>query len=93
MRGPDDGAKDEARGVVLSSSIGSSGDSSREVASKGKGEPGWFSVILILTNQIRIGFGFSSLGREWVTNGPVFCIPPVLFKGIDIFLVAFCDLI
>jgi len=47
VRGPDDGAKDEARGVVLSSSIGSSGDSSREEASKGKGEPGWFSVILI----------------------------------------------
>ena len=47
MRGPDDGAKDEARGVVLSLSIGSSGDSSREAASKGKGEPGWFSVILI----------------------------------------------
>jgi len=46
VRGPDDGAKDEARGVVLSSSIGSSGDSSREEASKGKGEPGWFSVIL-----------------------------------------------
>jgi len=47
VRGPDDGAKDEARGVVLSLSIGSSGDSSREAASKGKGEPGWFSVILI----------------------------------------------
>ena len=36
VRGPDYGAKDEARGVVLSSSIGSSGDSSREEASKGK---------------------------------------------------------
>ena len=47
VRGPDDGAKDEARDVVLSSSIGSSGDSSREEASKGKGEPGWFSVILV----------------------------------------------
>ena len=47
VRGPDDGAKDEPRGVVLSSSIGSSGDSSREEAAKGKGEPGWFSVILI----------------------------------------------
>ena len=47
VRGPDDGAKDEARRVELSSSIGSSGDSSREEASKGKGEPGWFSVILI----------------------------------------------
>jgi len=47
VRGPDDGVKDEARGVVLSSSIGSSGDSSQEEASKGKGEPGWFSVILI----------------------------------------------
>ena len=47
VRGPDDGAKDEARSVVLSLSIGSSGDSSREEASKGNGEPGWFSVILI----------------------------------------------
>jgi len=47
VRDPDDGAKDEARGVVLSSSIGSSGDSSREEASKGKCETGWFSVILI----------------------------------------------
>jgi len=46
VRGPDGGAKDEACGVMLSSSIGSSGDSSREEAYKGKGEPGWFSVIL-----------------------------------------------
>jgi len=47
VRGPDDGAKDEARGIVLSSSMGSSGDSSREEASKGKREPGWLSVILV----------------------------------------------
>jgi len=47
MRGPEDVAKEEARGVVLSSSIGSSGDSSRAGASKGKAEPGWFSVILV----------------------------------------------
>jgi len=47
VRGPDDCANDEARGVVLSSSIGSSGDSSWEEASKGRGEPGWFSVMLI----------------------------------------------
>jgi len=26
-------------------------------------------------------------------NGSVFCIPLVLFKGIDIFCVVFCDLI
>ena len=46
VRGPDDAAKDEAWGVELSSSIGSSGDSSREEAWKGKGEPGRFSVLL-----------------------------------------------
>ena len=45
MRGPDDGAKDEARDVVLSLSIRSSGDSSEEEASKGKAEPGGFSDI------------------------------------------------
>ena len=93
VKGPDDGAKDEARGVELSSSpIGSSRDSSREEAPQGKGEPRWLSVILVLQNLIRVGFGLSSLGREWVTNGLVFCIPPVLFKGIDIFLVVFCNL-
>ena len=48
ISGPHDGAKDEARGVeLLSYPIGSSGDSSREEASKGKGEPGWFSDILL----------------------------------------------
>ena len=41
VRGPDERAKDEARGVELSSSpIGSCGDSSREEASKGKGKLG-----------------------------------------------------
>ena len=41
MRGGDDGAKDEARGVELSlSPIGSSGDSSWEQALNGKGEQG-----------------------------------------------------
>ena len=46
-----------------------------------------------LTNLVRIGFGLSPVGRKWVMNGPVVCIPPVLFKAIDIFLVVFCDLI
>jgi len=41
VRGGDDGAKDEARGVKLSlCPIGASGDSSSEQALKGKGEPG-----------------------------------------------------
>ena len=96
MRGPDDGAKDVARSIQLSSCpIGSSGDSSRVVTLKESGERGWFSVILLryqisyLTNVIRIGFDLASLGREWVTSGPVFYIPPVLFKGMHIFLGAF----
>ena len=41
VRGGDDGAKDEARGVeVALSPIGSSGDSSWEQALKGKCQPG-----------------------------------------------------
>ena len=46
-----------------------------------------------LTNLIRIGFGLSSLGREWVTKGFVLRMPPVLFKWINILLVIFWDLI
>jgi len=47
IRGPDDRAQDEGTGVERSSSpIGSSGHLSREEASKGKGERGWFSDIL-----------------------------------------------
>lgn len=101
VRGPDDGVKDEAIDVELSSfPIRSCSDLSREEVSKGNGESGWFSVPFIRRYQMFLFnktdknrfWSFASL-KEIVTQGPVLRLPPVLLERINIFLVPFGDLI